>query len=59
MFKEGTLTFRQYVRVLGVNCDNVRPFVHVEAEDLAYVLAQIDDMRVMHSRIFEDGQTVV
>ena len=53
MFKEGTLSFRDYVRVLGVSCDNVRPFVHVEAADLAYVFAQLDEMHLVHGRIFD------
>ena len=49
MFKEGTLTFRDYVRVLGARFGNVSPFVHVKADDLAYVFAQIDEMKAVHN----------
>jgi hypothetical protein len=57
MFREGMLTFREYVRLLGARLDNVRPLVHVEADDLAYVFAQIDELKVMHRQIFKDGKS--
>lgn len=52
MFREGALTFRDYMRVLGARFDNVRPLVQVETDDLVYVFAQIDEMKAVHSQTF-------
>jgi hypothetical protein len=55
LFKEGTLSYRDYVRVVGARFGNIWPLTY-DAQGLASVFAQIDEMHLVHSRIFKDGR---